>query len=75
MSPPLSALLFALSFPCLRGGDATDCRVQGLLTADSELKFPMTWLTPAGFDWQLWNASTADFNRDPPPNSAPLSDR
>ncbi len=64
-----------LLFPCSSGGDATDCCVQGLLTADSELQFPMTWLTPAGFDWQLWNASTADFNRHPPPQSAALSDR
>ncbi len=37
----------------------------GKLTADSELTFPMTWLTPAGFDWELWNA-TSIFGRTPP---------
>lgn len=25
----------------------------------------MTWLTPAGFDWELWNA-TSTFGRSPP---------
>jgi hypothetical protein len=52
--------------------------MQGLLTADSELQFPMTWLTPAGFDWALWNASTADFNRRsvfPTPAASPISQR
>ena len=36
-----------------------------MLTADSELTFPITWLTPAGFDWDLWNASST-FGRVPP---------
>ena len=29
----------------------------------------MTWLTPAGFDWELWNASST-FGRVPPSRSA-----
>eukprot|EP00040_Diaphanoeca_grandis_P027832 m.159300 g.159300 ORF g.159300 m.159300 type:complete len:763 (+) comp31130_c0_seq2:1-2289(+) len=43
-------------------------------TADSLLTFYQTYLTPAGFDWQLWN-STSDFARTPPPSTAPLSQR
>ena len=46
----------------------------GQLTADSQLQFPMTWLTPAAFDWGVWN-STASFDRTPPPPSAPLHER
>ena len=46
----------------------------GALTADSQLHFPMTWLTPAAFDWSLWN-STASFDRAPPPPTSPLHER
>lgn len=46
----------------------------GELTADSQLQFPMTWLTPAAFNWSLWN-STAAFDRTPPPPTAPLHER
>ena len=38
------------------------------------LEWYQTWLTPAGFDWDLWNR-TAAFDRAPPPASAPLADR
>ena len=38
------------------------------------LEWYQTWLTPAGFNWGLWNA-TAVFDRTPPPGDAPLADR
>ena len=49
---------------------------EGLLTGDSLLSFPMTWLTPAGFDWDLWNTSTVGaWDRTPPAPTAPLRER
>ena len=50
---------------CLFACTARALASEHKLTADSELKFPNTWLTPAGFDWELWNASST-FGRDPP---------
>lgn len=48
---------------------------KGTLTADSLLKFPLTWLTPAGFDWETWN-STCPITRKSDPNKYPsLHDR
>ena len=47
--------------------------MQHKLTADSELTFPVTWLTPAGFDWELWNA-TSTFGRTPPTGSVEFTD-
>lgn len=47
---------------------------QGAYTADQQLAFQQQWLTAAGFDWKLWNASVT-FNRTPPPATAPLPDR
>eukprot|EP00947_MAST-08B_sp_MAST-8B-sp1_P005841 g5841.t1 len=47
------------------------------LTGDSLLAFPMTWLTPAAFDWDLWNRTSASqrIPARPPPSTAPLQAR
>ena len=56
-------------------GYAAALSAAGKLTADSELAFPMTWLTPAGFDWDTWNRTSTDFGRTPPLQSAKLEER
>ena len=49
---------------------------EGGATGDSLLKFPMTYLTPAGFDWDLWNeTSYVEYDATPPKSSAPLAER
>eukprot|EP00750_Incisomonas_marina_P019905 INCI3649.3.p1 GENE.INCI3649.3~~INCI3649.3.p1 ORF type:complete len:554 (+),score=76.73 INCI3649.3:120-1781(+) len=65
---------------------AAALRRSGVYTADSQLQWPLTWLTPAGFDWDTWNAtagpssahslsSNAISSTSPPAPSATFEDR
>ena len=57
-----------------RSGYADALVSRGTRTGGAELTFYQTYLTPAGFDWGLWNATSA-FARTPPPAASPLRDR
>jgi hypothetical protein len=54
---------------------ALELQQEGSLTADSLLQWPMTWLTPAGFDWPMWNKTTFGQYKKQPVGTAPLHAR